>query len=172
MPALIFFPNVARIFKIPPLGTLPTIFWLRNCGFYASTSKNLSPLEKYHFIVLLVWQYISLSHIKPAQSPLCAMMKPCHAITKCEPTPPRPFSRAFHPIYLIAAEVTRLKSPLTARFDHLPAFVPTGINLIRPNPAKSGQKTFLRGGDSLSPQPPPPVSKPATSNANGRIKQK
>jgi len=30
------------------------------------------------------------------------MMKPCHATTKYEPTPPRPFSRAFHPINLEA----------------------------------------------------------------------
>jgi len=69
------------------------------------------------------------------------MMKPCHALTKYEPTLPRPFSRAFHPINLVAAEVTRLKLHRTARFDHLPGFVPTEINLIRPNPAKSGQKT-------------------------------
>jgi len=30
------------------------------------------------------------------------MMKPYHAITKYEPTPPRPFSGAFHPINLVA----------------------------------------------------------------------
>jgi len=64
------------------------------------------------------------------------MMKPCHAITKCDSPLPRPFSRAFHPINLVAAEVTRLKLHLAARFDDLPAFVPTGINLIRLNPAK------------------------------------
>jgi len=63
------------------------------------------------------------------------MMKPCHATTKYEP-PPRPFSRAFDPINLVAAEVTRLKPHLAPRFDDLAAFVPTGMNLIRPNPAK------------------------------------
>jgi len=101
------------------------------------------------------------------------MMKPYHAITKCDSTPPRPFSRAFHPINLVAvaAEVTRLKLHQTARFDDPPAFVPTEINLIRPNLAKSGQKTSSWRGDRLSPQPPPPrawtaaVAKPSRSTS-------
>ena len=90
------------------------------------------------------------------------MMKPCHAITKCEPTPPRPFSRAFHPINLVAAEVTRLKLPLTARFGDLPAFVPPGKNLIRVNPAKSGQKTFSGVATACRHYRPLPPSSPLT----------
>ena len=108
------------------------------------------------------------------------MMKPCHAITKCDSPLPRPFSRAFHPINLVAAEVTRLKLHLAARFDDLPAFVPTGINLIRLNPAKKpfpGVATACRHNvprlrpatwrpstQHSAPQPATQSSPPSTSN--------
>ena len=105
------------------------------------------------------------------------MVKPCHAITKCEPTLPRPFFRAFHPIYLVAAGVTRLKLHLASQFDDLPAFVPTGINLIRPknfslgwrqlvattSPA-SGQPPGGHGPQHSAPQPATQSSPPSTSN--------
>jgi len=39
------------------------------------------------------------------------MVKPCHAITKHEPTPPRPFSRAFHLISLVPAGLVATAAP-------------------------------------------------------------
>jgi len=39
------------------------------------------------------------------------MMKPCRAITKYEPPPPRPFSRAFLPISLVPAGLVTPTAP-------------------------------------------------------------
>jgi len=65
------------------------------------------------------------------------MMKPDHAITKYDSTPPRPFSRAFHPIYLVAAEVTRLKLNLAARFERRVQVSPSQSESVQPSQTKA-----------------------------------
>ena len=81
------------------------------------------------------------------------MMKPDHAITKCEPPPPRPFPRAFHSIILVAAEVTRLKLHLAAQSDDLPEFVNLQPACNEQLPVTFCPLRALRLGGKTSPSP-------------------